>query len=89
VIRSGEHVSFLERRRQAGPDQQPDPMDAMSSLFDVAVLIAVGFLVVALLGFGLEELLSSEDVTIVKNPGTPEARTAVEGRTSLSRCTGV
>jgi hypothetical protein len=47
-------------------------MEAMSSLFDVAVLIAVGFLVVALVGFGLEELIAADDVTIVKNPGTPE-----------------
>lgn len=57
-------------------------MDAMSSLFDVAVLIAVGFLVVALLGFGLGELLSLEDVTIVKNPGTADMELIrKEGRT--------
>jgi hypothetical protein len=44
-------------------------MEVMGNLFDVAILIAVGFLVVALSGFGLNELLSGEDVTIVKNPG--------------------
>ncbi|MCK8115561.1 DUF2149 domain-containing protein [Anaerosoma tenue] len=41
----------------------------MGNLFDVAILLAVGFLVVALTGFGLSEVISGEDVTIVKNPG--------------------
>ncbi len=51
------------------PDDHGDPMASMGNLFDVAVLIGVGFLIVSLSGFGLRELLSSEDVTIVKNPG--------------------
>jgi len=44
----------------------------MGNLFDVAILIGVGFMVVALSGFGLKEILSDEQVTIVKNPGTPQ-----------------
>lgn len=64
--------SLLERHRRLTPDPHLDPMEPMGNLFDVAVLIAVGFLVVALSGFGLRELLSAEDVTIVKNPGTAE-----------------
>ena len=53
-------------------DTHGDPMEAMGNLFDVAILIGVGFMVVALSGFGLKELLSKEDVTIVKNPGTDQ-----------------
>jgi hypothetical protein len=64
--------SLLDRHRRLADDHHLDPMEPMGNLFDVAVLIAVGFLVVALSGFGLQELLSAEDVTIVKNPGTPE-----------------
>jgi hypothetical protein len=64
--------SLLERRRRGEDNASLDPMQPMGNLFDVAVLIAVGFLIVALSGFGLRELLSAEDVTIVKNPGTPE-----------------
>lgn len=45
-------------------------MSMMGNLFDVATLIGVGFLIVAMTGFGLKEMLSGEDVTIVKNPGT-------------------
>ena len=44
----------------------------MGNLFDVAILIGVGFMIVALTGFGLTELLSDEQLTIVKNPGTPQ-----------------
>lgn len=64
--------SFLERASHVVPDRHGDPMESMGNLFDVAVLIGVGFLIVALTGFGLKELVSSEDVTIVKNPGTDQ-----------------
>jgi hypothetical protein len=63
---------LLERRSRLVPDDHGDPMASMGNLFDVAVLIGVGFLIVALTGFGLGELLSSEDVTIVKAPGTSQ-----------------
>ncbi|MDP2400897.1 MAG: DUF2149 domain-containing protein [Actinomycetota bacterium] len=65
-------VPALRRRPRLLGDDQSDPMEAMGSLFDVAVLLAVVFLIVALSGFGLEELFSAEEVTLVKNPGTPE-----------------
>jgi hypothetical protein len=47
-------------------------MEATGNLFDVALLIGIGFLIVALTAFGLQELISDDDVTIVKNPGTTE-----------------
>jgi len=58
------------RSRTGLGDNQPDPMEYLGNLFDVAILIGVGFLVLAMTGFGLNELLSDETVTIVKNPGT-------------------
>ena len=59
----------MERRSRLIPDRHDDPIEAMANLFDVALLIGIGFLIVALTGFGLREMISSEDVTIVKNPG--------------------
>jgi len=64
-----EREYLLERKSSLVPDNHGDPMESMGNLFDVAVLIGVGFMIVSLSGFGLRELLSSEDVTIVKNPG--------------------
>ena len=63
---------FMHRRRHLLPDGNGDPMEAMGNLFDVAVLIGVGFLIVALTGFGLREFVSAEDVTVVKNPGASD-----------------
>ncbi|MHB1017800.1 MAG: DUF2149 domain-containing protein [Coriobacteriia bacterium] len=59
----------MRRGRGRFADHGGDPMESTGNLFDVAILIGVGFLIVALSGFGLQELLSTEDVTIVKNPG--------------------
>lgn len=53
-------------------DNHGDPMESMGNLFDVAILIGVGFMIVALSSFGLKELVSKGDVTIVKNPGTAQ-----------------
>jgi hypothetical protein len=64
--------SFMSRRRSVIDDlHHDDPATAVVNLFDVAILIGVGFLVVALSGFGLKELLSKGDLTIVKDPGGP------------------
>ncbi len=62
----------LMRSQRALADTHEDPMASMGNLFDVAILIGIGFMVVALSGFGLKEILSDEQVTIVKNPGTPQ-----------------
>jgi len=59
----------MHRHRRDLADHSGDPMESMGNLFDVAILIGVGFLLVALTGFGLSELISGEDVTVVKNPG--------------------
>lgn len=59
----------LMRRHRHLADTHGDPMESMGNLFDVSVLIAVGFLVVALSGFGLNEMLLEQNLTIVKNPG--------------------
>jgi hypothetical protein len=46
-----------------------DPMSGVANLFDVAMIFAIGLLVVALTHFGLTELITQSDITIVKNPG--------------------
>lgn len=65
----GRTGGYMRRDRRVFADRGGDPMESTGNLFDVAILIGVGFLIVALSGFGLQELLSTEDVTIVKNPG--------------------
>jgi len=47
-------------------------MSMMGNLFDIALLIGIGLLIMALSSFGLKDLLTNADTTIVKNPGTPD-----------------
>lgn len=62
---------FMRERRRASrlQDNGGDPMESLGNLFDIGILIGVGLLVFALSGLGLKEMLSKDDVTIVKNPG--------------------
>jgi hypothetical protein len=56
-------------RRKKMADLDDDPLSGVANLFDVAMIFAIGLLVVALTHFGVEELITQSDVTIVKNPG--------------------
>ena len=79
--------AYMTRRRTLVPDRDGDPMEAVGNLFDVAMLIGIGFLVVALSSFGLKELLSAEDVTIVKDPGTTEMEVITKSEGKIERLT--
>lgn len=65
-LRSG---TFMRRRHLLHPIHHEDPMATMGNLFDIAILMAVGLLIMALSSFGLGDLLGNNDTTIVKNPG--------------------
>jgi hypothetical protein len=49
------------------------------NLFDVAIVLAVAFLLAALTAVGLPELLSGKDVTVVKSQGTETQVIVKEG----------
>lgn len=53
-------------------ESEDDPLTALPNLMDVMVVFAVGLLVAFLSYSSLSELMTEEDVTIVKNPGTDE-----------------
>jgi hypothetical protein len=61
--------SMMRGKGLSHPIQHEDPMSMMGNLFDVALLIGIGLLVMALSSFGLNDLLTNADTTIVKNPG--------------------
>jgi len=73
---SGLH--YMRRRRVGTADRNGDPLDGIVNLFDVAIVLAVGFLVAALAAAGVSGLLTSENMTIVTNPGTPEMQVIVK-----------
>ncbi|MCX7704585.1 MAG: DUF2149 domain-containing protein, partial [Planctomycetota bacterium] len=57
-------------RRLNLPDD--DPLQGVANFFDLGVVFALGFLLALLVYLGLPELLERKDVTLVKNPGTPQ-----------------
>lgn len=57
------------RRRLLGRDGDDDPMSVVSNLFDVAMVFAVALMVALVSRYNMTEMLSSEDFTMVKNPG--------------------
>jgi hypothetical protein len=71
-------LRYMRRRRIGTADRNGDPLDGLVNLFDVAIVLAVGFLVAALTAAGITGLLTSDTMTIVTNPGTPEMQVVVK-----------
>jgi len=66
---TGRRLRYMGRRRINRIDRNGDPLDGIVNLFDVAIVLAVAFLLAALTGVGLSGILTSKDLTVVTNPG--------------------
>jgi len=74
----GDGLRYMRRRRIGTADRNGDPLDGIVNLFDVALVLAVGFLVAALSAAGVSGLLTNQNMTIVTNPGTPQMQVIVK-----------
>ena len=75
----------MGRRRLDRTDRNGDPLDGVVNLFDVAIVLAVAFLLAALSGIGLSDLLAGEDMTLVKNPGQADMELIIREGDTLQR----
>ena len=50
-------------------DDDNDPMSVVSNLFDIAMVFAVALMVALVTRYDMTEMFSTEDFTMVKNPG--------------------
>ena len=82
---SGQRLRYMGRRRINRTDRNGDPLDGVVNLFDVAIILAVGFLLAALTGIGLSGILSSKNVTIVTNPGQPDMQVITKKGTQITK----
>ena len=57
------------RHRLLKNNDEDDPMSTVSNLFDVAMVFAVALMVALVTRFNMTEMFSTEDFTMVKNPG--------------------
>jgi len=78
-------LRYMRRRRIGTADRNGDPLDGIVNLFNVAIVLAVGFLVAALAAAGVSGLLTSENMTIVTNPGTPEMQVIVKDGGTITK----
>lgn len=63
-------MRYMDKRRgKRRRREDEDPLSGVANLFDVAMVFALGLMVMILMYAGMTELLTSEDITIVKNPG--------------------
>ena len=68
----GTRLRYMRRRRVNRADRNGDPLDGLVNLWDIALVLAVAFLLAALTGVGLSGILTGQNMTIVKNPGEPD-----------------
>ena len=57
------------KRNLLKKEEDNDPISAVSNLFDVAMVFAVALMVALVTRYNMTEMISSEDFTVVKNPG--------------------
>jgi Uncharacterized conserved protein len=66
-------MSRRSRRGRRGSifskNEVENPMNSVGNVFDVAMVFSVALLVALVLSFNIAELLTDQDITIVKNPG--------------------
>ena len=81
----GEGLRYMRRRRIGTSDRNGDPLDGIVNLFIVALVLAVGLLVAVLSGAGLSGLLTSQNMTIVTDPGTPQMQVIVKEGDTITK----
>lgn len=57
------------RQRRLSHDEDDDPMSVVGNLFDASMVFAVALMVALVTHYKMTEMFSTEDFTVVKNPG--------------------
>jgi len=62
-------MKYMDRKGKRREEDDDDPLSGVANLFDVAMVFALGLMVMLLLYLSIPEVLTQADMTIVKNPG--------------------
>ncbi len=62
-------MKYMNRKDKRRDEEDDDPMSGVANLFDVAMVFALGLMVMLLMYLSIPELLTQTDMTIIKNPG--------------------
>ena len=74
-----------DRYRAFGRNDDFDPRETLVNLVDVAMVFAVALMVAFVIRSQMTELLTSEDVTFVKNAGKPDMEIIVKKDNKVTR----
>lgn len=69
----------VSKRARRHADRAGDPLDGLVNMFDVGLVLAVGFLLAALQSVHLTSLLTGKDVTVVTRSGGKDTITVRRG----------
>ena len=62
-------MKYMNRKGKRREEDDDDPLSGVANLFDVAMVFALGLMVMLLLYLSMPEVLTQTDMTIIKNPG--------------------
>lgn len=65
-----------------------DPLSGMANLFDIAMVFAVALMVAMVINFRMTDLLTEDEVTIVKNPGKENMEIVVKKGKEITKYKG-
>ena len=71
--------SRVTPRARLRGDRAGDPLDGLVNLFDLGIVLAVAFLLAALQSVNLTELLTRENVTVVRTDASGQTLIVKEG----------
>ena len=74
-------------RRFDAVDTHDDPLSGMANLFDLAMVFAMALMVAVVARFQVTELLTEENMTMVKNPGAADMEIIVKDGREITRYT--
>lgn len=75
----------FDYRQLLSAEQEDDPMEGMTNLFDLAMVFAVALMVALVSYMKLPEFFSDKDVTLVKNAGKPDMEIIVKKDKKITR----
>lgn len=78
-------MKYMKEVRGGRRRRDEDPMSSVANLFDVAMVFAIGLMVMILLYLSIPEVLTQTDMTIVKNPGQQNMEVIVKSGERIER----
>ena len=69
----------VSRRARTRPDRGGDPLDGLVNLFDLGIVLALAFLLATLSSLELSDLLTEDDVTVIRRTAGTETVIVKDG----------